>query len=165
MIDSDNVLLFEPDAAHGFDGLSPRPAPESIGDAGAGLVVASLYYVKPGDIVRFGHEFRRLALKVIEDSGAHVLAQYETSTQPNNFPSLTIRTGEHIFVWFARFSGADNYQTCRARLANSADWERRIWPTLRKRLTREPEVLRLSPTNRSRFQGEFAVRADLPDSR
>jgi len=98
-----------------------------------------------------------ITLFVIEDSGARVLAQYETSTQPNNFPTLTIRTAERIFVWFARFSGADNYQTFRARLANSADWERRIWPTLRKRLTREPEVLRLSPTNRSRLRGEFAV--------
>jgi len=152
MIDSDNVLLLEPAAPNrGFPGLPPRTS--SGASMNSGLVVATLYYTKPQSLAAFGALFGRSIRSRSERAGAHTLAEYVTSVQVNNFPRLPIREGEHIFVWLARFGSTDAYNAYLARMSVDLDWQRKAWPAIRDYLEREPEVLRLAPTARSRLRG------------
>jgi hypothetical protein len=154
MIDSDNVLLLEPGGpARGFAALPDRPNNAIPGDSGPGLIVATLYYTQPDSLPVFTELFERSMRKLFERAGAQTVAEYVTSDQFNTFPRLPIRIGEHIFVWLARFASANAFETYRAQIAKDREWQRGVWPTARKSLVREPEVLRLAPTNRSRLHG------------
>src|SRR5215471_17084077 len=66
-----------------------------------------------------------------------ILAAFVTEPGPNNFPALPVREGENVFVWFARHRDA-------VVTASIVD--------MKTYLTQAPEVLRLSPTARSRLQ-------------
>jgi hypothetical protein len=154
MIDSDNVLLLEPAApGRGFPGLPTRTSGTSAASTDSGVVVATLYYTKPDSLEAFSALFDQSIRNRFESTGARTIAEYVTSTQPNSFPRLPIRMGEDIFVWLARFGSAEGYDAYRARLAADQNWARQIWPAIRGQLLREPEVLRLAPTNRSRLGG------------
>jgi hypothetical protein len=154
MMDSDNVLLLEPDAPNrGFAELPARPSHAEAGAAGPGLIVAALYYTKPEGLITFSAQFDQSIRERLEHAGARTVAQYVTSGQANNFARLPIRVGEHIFVWFAQFDGTDAFEVYRTCIASDHEWQRRVWPAIRKQLTREPEVLRLAPTGRSRLHG------------
>jgi hypothetical protein len=153
MEDSDNVLLLEPASpALRFKDIPPRPA---AGGAAApvGVVVATLYYTKPDGLSAFSALFGRSLLERAEAAGARTLGAYVTSKQENNFPRLPVRVGEHIFVWVAQFANLDAYAEYHAKLTNDKKWTRTLWPSAREQLTREPEVLRLTPTPRSRLRG------------
>jgi NIPSNAP len=151
--DSDNVLLLEPASPTvRFKGIPPRPAAENA-DARVGLVVATLYYAKADRLSAFAATFDRSLRRRAEASGARTLAEYLTSTRENNFPRLPVRVGEHIFVWVAKFTGPEAYATYQAKLAVDKKWTGTLWPTAREQLTRDPEVLRLTPTPRSRLRG------------
>jgi hypothetical protein len=154
MIDSDNVLLLEPAApGRGFPGLPARTSGTSAASTDSGVVVATLYYTKPDSLEAFSALFDQSIRNRFESTGARTIAEYVTSTQPNSFPRLPIRMGEDIFVWLARFGSTEGYDAYRARLAADQNWARQIWPAIRGQLLREPEVLRLAPTNRSRLGG------------
>jgi hypothetical protein len=154
MIDSDNVLLLEPaEPNRGFPELPPRKSSTRDASASSGLVVVTLYYTKPESLAAFSALFSRSIRSRSERAGAHTLAEYVTSTQVNNFPRLPIRQGEHIFVWLARFGSADAYNAYLARMSADLDWEKLAWPAIHEYLVREPEVLRLAPTTRSRLRG------------
>jgi hypothetical protein len=154
MIDSDNVLLLEPGApAHGFSALPDRPGNGIAGGSGPGLIVATLYYTRPDSLPELTEIFERSIRKLFERAGARTVAEYVTSDQLNTFPRLPIRVGEHIFVWFARFASADAFEVYRTQIAKDREWQSGVWPTVRKYLVREPEVLRLAPTDRSRLHG------------
>jgi hypothetical protein len=151
--DSDNVLLLEPASPTlRFKRIPPRPGREAA-PARVGLVVATLYYTKPDQLSGFAAMFDRSLRRRAEASGARTLAEYLTSTQENNFPRLPVRVGEHIFVWIAKFRGPEAYATYQAKLAADTKWTGTFWPTAREQLTRDPEVLRLTPTPRSRLRG------------
>jgi len=153
MIDSDNVLLLEPAApGKGFEKLPGRPGEANAAPMSPGLITATLYYVKPEALIAFGDRFDASILKKLEQEGARTVAQYVTSNKTNNFPRLPIRSGEHIFVWFAQFDSSETFETYRARLAKDHEWQQRVWSIVRQDLTREPEVLRLAPTSRSRLR-------------
>ena len=85
----------------------------------------------------------------IVGAGAEPLALLQTETSPNTYPALRVRTGVHVFVWFARFTGQQEYLDHRQRLARSTEWTEVVLPELSKRLSLPPEHLRLAPTARS----------------
>jgi len=67
----------------------------------------------------------------------------------NTFPALPVREGENVFVWFARFNDAAAYERHIVTLTQSPRWRDEISKELARRLKREPEILKLSPTTRS----------------
>ena len=67
-----------------------------------------------------------------------------------NFPRLPARAGERCFVWFARFADADAYDRHPNALAH-ARWIREVLPVIQSRFAAAPEIVRLSPTARSRL--------------
>jgi hypothetical protein len=148
--DSDNVLLLEPASpALRFKDIPLRPAPSNAA-APVGLVVVTLYYTKAETLNTFETLFDRSLRHRAETAGARTLAAYVSSTQENNFPRLPIRIGEHIFVWVAQFANPAAYAAYQSKLAADKQWNQTRW---RELITRDPEVLRLTPTPRSRLRG------------
>jgi hypothetical protein len=155
--DSDNVLLLEPASPSlRFNDVPPRPsaADPSAADttASSGLFVVTLYDAKPEMLASFSALFERSLRARMEAAGGTTLAAYITSTQPNNFPRLPVRVGEHIYVWVARFKDTEAYAAYQKRLEADRRWSHTLWPAARNQLSREPEVLRLTPTPRSRLR-------------
>jgi hypothetical protein len=149
--DSDNVLLLEPASpALRFSNIPPRPAAADT-SVRAGLVVVTLYYTKTDNPRAFGTLFDRSLRHRAEADGARTVAAYIASKQENNYPKLAVRVGEHIFVWFAMFANADAYASYQAKLTADKTWAAN-WSLAREKLTRDPEVLRLTPTPRSRLR-------------
>ena len=149
--DSDNVLLLEAASpALSFRDIPPRTTHGA--DASAGLVVVTLYYTQRNGLPQFGSYFEQTLRPRAERAGARTLAVYATSMQANNFPRLAIRTGEQIFVWVTGFASPGNYAAYQATLDADREWTQAIWPAVRAQLTRDPEVLRLTPTPRSRLR-------------
>jgi hypothetical protein len=147
MVDSDNVLLLKsvlPFAAASH----PRPP---VGDAGgpAKLVIAEVYSLSAPIDDSFRRLFHDEIAPALAEAGAPPLAALETETSENTFPRLPVRTGEHVFVWFASVASAQELPQLEARLARSPRWAREVAPELARRLSRAPERLRLAPTARS----------------
>jgi NIPSNAP len=150
--DSDNVLLLEAASpALRFRNIPARPG---TGDTHSrvGLVVVTLYYTKADTPGAFGTEFDKTLRRLAEAHGARTLAAYATSSVENNYPRLPVRSGEHLFVWISAFANADAYAAFQARLTADKKWSA-SWNSARAQLTRDPEVLRLTPTARSRLRG------------
>lgn len=133
LLDSDNVLLLRPAPvpfADPFPGTARPPVgatalPESV-------YVAMIYHV--GD--EFAEYFAREAVPVLKEAGVPPVACFETETAENTFPALPVRTGEQVFMWFARFD-------------RPSDERDVALPGLESRLTAPPQRLRLAPTARS----------------
>lgn len=149
--DSDNVLLLEP--ASPAAGFKDVPARASKGTTSRGLIIVTLYYASPDRLAEFTTFFDRSLRHRAESDGARTIAEYVTSKQPNNFPRLTVRTGESIFVWVTRFASPEAYATYEAKRDGDRRWREILWPMAKAQLVRDPEVLRLSPTPRSRLRG------------
>ena len=81
---------------------------------------------------------------------ARPLAAFETEPAENTYPRLPVRTGEHVFVWFAVVETDDVPGA--AELAP---------PELAAHLAGTPRVLRLEPTERS-LVGRTAPRPGSP---
>jgi hypothetical protein len=88
------------------------------------------------------------------ETDSRLLAYFVTEDSPNTFPGLPVREGEHVFVWFAGFQSQDAYEHHLTALAQSTLWSQEISKYLKHRLIRKPEVLRLTPTPRSRLTGK-----------
>jgi hypothetical protein len=152
MADSDNVLLLEPvSPALRFSNIPPRPSAADE-PARIGLVLVTLYYTKADNPAAFARLFDGSLRRRADRAGARTLAAYVTSTQENNYPKLPVRTGEHIFVWVATFANPEAYAVYQAKLTSDKKWSESLWPSAREQLTRDPEVLRLTPTPRSRLR-------------
>jgi hypothetical protein len=129
MLDSDNVLLLRP----AWDGSGFAPDANQPRRSSGHLLTATICYLDPSATEAFVDGFRRANPRVDkEDTG--MLAAFVTEPGPNSFPALPVREGESVFVWFSRGESAP-------RTADVAHL-----------LVRQPEVLRLSPTARSRLQ-------------
>ena len=95
-------------------------------------------------------EFSEKTVKpAVIGSGATVVAYFVTEHSENTFPALPVREGENVFVWFARFNDPAAYERHIAALTQSPRWRDEISKELARRLKREPEILKLSPTTRS----------------
>ncbi|GIG68318.1 NIPSNAP family protein [Phytomonospora endophytica] len=134
MVDSDDVLLLRPvrpGSGPSRDGERPpvgAPAPGSV-------VVATVHHLAQP----VGAEFRdafEAARPVLTATGAEPLAYLETEYAVNDFPGLPVRTGEHVFVWFAADTAPERY-------SDGPEW------TKLAALTARTERMRLSPTGRS----------------
>jgi hypothetical protein len=142
-------LLRPVDAGAGFRlGDLARPPADATG-APESLVVATICHrAAPvdDDFVAFFHEE---VAPVLAATGGAPLARLRTEYAENTFPALPVRTGEHVFVWFASFTGEDAYREHADRLAQHPEWPDRILPELLSRLSAAPQRLRLAPTTRS----------------
>ena len=150
MIDSDNVLLLHPATpASGFSlGNRARPGLGS-NETRNKLIVATIYYFDAPVDTAFVQFFDKTMKPAVTGSGATVLAYFVTEHSENTFPALPVREGENVFVWFARFSDPAAYGRHIAALIQSPSWRDQISKELGRRLKREPEILKLSPTTRS----------------
>jgi quinol monooxygenase YgiN len=143
MIDSDNVLLLRPVTARaGFPApAAPRPPAGQPATAPPSCLLVTLYYRdRPFDPAFTGF-FEQEARPLLAESGAAPLAWLQTEYAENTFPALPVRTGEHVFAWFARFPGQDHLDAYLRAPAFS--------PALAGMITGEPQRLRLAPTGRS----------------
>lgn len=125
LIDSDDVLLLHPAGP-------PLPTVERAAEPSAALYVATIYHVEDG----FPAFFSGQVAPVLAEAGVPPVGCLESEHAENTFPRLPVRTGENVFVWFARFDRPED--------------ERRVdLPMLEGRLTAPPVRLRLRPTARS----------------
>lgn len=150
MIDSDNVLLLHPATpTSAFSlGNSERPGTGS-NETRNELIVATIYYFDAPVDSGFVQFFDKTVKPTVIGSGATVLACFVTEHSENTFPALPVREGENVFVWFARFNEAPAYERHFAALTHFPRWQDEIARELARRLKREPEILKLSPTTRS----------------
>ena len=150
MIDSGNVLLLHPvNPTSGFSfGNKERP-PVGANEARSELIVATIYYSDAPVDAAFVQFFEKTVKPAVTDSGASVLAYFVSEHSENTFPALPVREGENVFVWFARFNDPAAYERHIAALTQSPRWRDEISKELARRLKREPEILKLSPTTRS----------------
>jgi len=152
MIDSDNVLLLRP--AHSVAGFllgnhRPPPGSKRIPDA---LLVATIYYLNASAGDDFTDFFERSLGPVLVHANASILAYLVTETGANTFPALPVREGENVFVCFSGFRDHASYEDHVATLSCSQRW-RGVSQDMTRRLKGIPEVLKLSPTARSRLRG------------
>jgi hypothetical protein len=152
MIDSDNVLLLRP--AHPgseFQIRNDRPPVGTKGN-GKGLIVATTYYFDAPVTDDFVRLFENAMRPTFNEAGASVLASFVTEPSKNNFPRLPVREGENVFVWFSSFRDVEAYADYLLKLSNSQRWFGELSQKLERWWKRSPEVLRLSPTRRSRLR-------------
>lgn len=152
MIDVGNVLLLRP-ARPGseFQIRNDRP-PVGAKAAGTALIVATIYYFESPVTDDFVAFFEKAMKPAVSAAGASVLAYFVTEPSKNNFPRLPVREGENVFVWFSSFRDETSYLLHQAGLSKSQRWLNDVSPKLTRWLNRSPEVLKLSPTDRSRLQ-------------
>ncbi len=154
MIDSSNVLLLRPArAASGFSLESEDHSPFGANEDSGGLVVATIYYFDAPVGADFLEFFERSLEPAVMATGAPVLAYFVTEGSANNFPTLPVREGENVFVWFSNFSTQGAYDHHVATRAQSQPWSGEISEALMRRLKAPPEILKLVPTARSRLRG------------
>jgi quinol monooxygenase YgiN len=143
MIDSDDVLLLQ--AAAAGAAFKREPSRPGLGEKRqARLVVATIYYLK-GEPSKAARRFHHDAIPGLNAAGATPLAWFITETATNNYPRLPVREGERVLVWFARFDSEDDYGAHKPAMDKAA-------AELAPDLAREPEVLRLQPTDRSELR-------------
>ena len=148
MIDSDDVLLLRPASANGAFATSsaPRtPAPS------ASRVVAFIYSLDAPADDTFREFFDAELTPALAECGIRPIARLETEDAENTFPRLPVRTGEHVFVWFARFDDDEAWRAAETRLAKSEPWTS-LRTRLEDALAAPPERLVLEPTARSRLR-------------
>lgn len=162
MIDSDNVLLLRPAAPNSGFPATPASVRPSIGgevgdrcdrrgdDTGPqperqpSLLLATIYYRDHPFDEAFLDFFQSQLRPVLVETGATPLACLQTEYAENTFPALPVRTGEHAFVWFARFPSPAELDHHLRRLADAP-----VLLTLSVMLSGAPQRLRLAPTARS----------------
>ncbi|HKE43249.1 MAG TPA: NIPSNAP family protein [Steroidobacteraceae bacterium] len=149
MVDSDNVLLLRPARPGTAFRLTAATHPAlDARTISAGLVLATIYYLRPSAVAEFGGWFEESLRPVLRDAGVAPIATFVSETSPNNFPRLPVREGESVFVWFACFADTPVYERSMSLLAKSAEWREQS-TQLAARLRNVPEVHRLSPATRS----------------
>lgn len=153
MIDSDNVLLLRPARpGAGFAVSSEQRQPLEAKGRGPGLISASIVYLRKATPGSFVDYFASDVRPVLESTGASVIAQFSTEDSANNFPRLSIREGEQVFVWFSRFADQAALERHQRALAQSATW-RAVKGQLSLWTYQPVETLRLEPTARSLLHG------------
>lgn len=149
--DSDNVLLLRPaQPGSGFAAERLRqPPPGHAPERSDGLVVASLHYVEEDQLAPFAGFFEQKMRPRIEALGIPVIAQFATELSANNFPRLTIREKDRVFVWFTHFPSEAERARRFAALHEAQSWREGASDPILHQLERKPEVLRLAPAGRS----------------
>jgi hypothetical protein len=150
MIDSDNVLLLRPVSSDsGFAAPTSMRAPKDTTLAPSSRIIATIYYFDAPADDDFTHFFDTEIAPTLSAAGAQPIARFASELSENMFPRLPVRSGEYVFVWFARFADDAAIREYESRLATSSRWSKQLAPELRRRLKSEPERLVLAPTTRS----------------
>jgi hypothetical protein len=147
MIDSDNVLLLHPARLNTGFSLNGHRRPSSSASDSSGLVSAAICYFDAPATPEFITTFETILEPILAKSGADILAYFVTHDSANTFPALPVREREHVFIWFARFKDEAAHKSHWNAFTRSSEYAK-----LTRRLAREPEQLRLSPTSRSRLR-------------
>ena len=153
MIDVSNVLLLHP-ARPGseFPIKNDRPRVDTQENS-KGLVVATIYYFDMPVTDDFVGFFEDRLKPSLTNAGASILAYFVTDHSVNTFPRLPVREGENVFVWFSGFRDHATYNDYLTAVSKPMHSRAKVWEELAHHLTRKPEVLKLSPTTRSRLRG------------
>jgi hypothetical protein len=150
MIDTDNVLLLRPVTVRsGFPvpEADRRPAGHALTDHSRILV--TIYYRDHPFDQAFADFFEDQVRPVLIETGATPVACLQTEYAENTFPALPVRTGEHVFVWLARFPSPVGLSDHLHRLERDAHWRDRVFPALLELTAGASQRLRLAPTTRS----------------
>jgi quinol monooxygenase YgiN len=148
MIDSDDVLLLRPSTNDtGFPlPAGVRPADQTTTPSSA--VLATLYHRDHPFDQTFMDFFHGEVQPVLGKTGATPLACLQSEHAENTFPALPVRTGENVFVWFARFDSLSDMDSHREQLDRSTHWQEQVQPALTTMIS-GTQQLRLTPTARS----------------
>ena len=150
MIDSDNVLLLHPATpTSGFSLGNKERAKPGSNETRNELIVATIYHFDAPVDSGFVQFFDKTVKPAVTGSGAAVLAYFVTEHSENTFPALQVREGENVFVWFARFDDPAAYERHIPALTQFPRWRDEISQELARRLKQQPEILKLSATQRS----------------
>jgi quinol monooxygenase YgiN len=153
MVDSDNVLLLRPARAASAFALGnskrPRRGTTEISNV---IITATIYYFDSPVDKNFIDMFENNVKPILAESGASVLASFVTEPGKNMFTALPVREDENVFVWFARFADGPALDSFSVTLDHARRWREEVSKVLSKSLTRRPEMLKLSPTARSRLR-------------
>jgi quinol monooxygenase YgiN len=137
MVDCDDVLLLRPATPRsGFRLDAAVRPPVGHTTAPRSLILATVYHRDRPFDDGFTEFFEREIVPVLAEEGADPLAWLRTEYAENNFPALPVRTGEHVFVWFAR-------------LPDGVHLDDRLDRLERSTLSQAPQRFRLAPTARS----------------
>jgi hypothetical protein len=151
MIDSDNVLLLRP--THGTSANSALANGLDMGSFGRdALVVANIHYVDRSAIKDFTQFFEKTMNPVLTNTGAHVIAAFETEAARNTFSRLPVRESETVLIWLAAFRDTRQFGDHVTALRDSPDWREHAPQDVLRQFSRKPEVLKLTPTPRSQLQ-------------
>jgi ketosteroid isomerase-like protein/quinol monooxygenase YgiN len=153
IVDSDNVLLLRPALpASGFALDTEERPPIGASEIPKGLLIATIYYLPAPADAEFLEFFTNTVEPILTRSGASIVARFITENSANNFPALPVREGENVFVCFMRFQDREAYERYLGKLSRSQEWNGKISNELTGHLKKAPEVLKLSPTARSRLR-------------
>ncbi|BDU14826.1 NIPSNAP family protein [Lysobacter auxotrophicus] len=151
--DSDDVLLLRP--ARAGSGLptpaTPRPSSQDA-PASGGLIEAGLCALDAPADAGFLERFERDLAPRLKAAGAEVIGLYVTESSANTYPRLSVREGEQVLVWFARFDDVDAHHRYETALLADAAWRDAVAQSLLHGLRQPPQRLRLSPTARSELR-------------
>jgi hypothetical protein len=151
MIDSDNVLLLRPTPGRAAESAVVNGLEMGAFDCDA-LVVANIHYVDRLAIKSFAQFFERTMKPALTNTGARVIAVFETEAAKNTFARLPVREGETVLVWLALFRDARHFEDHAAALRDSPDWRKDAPQDVLRQFARKPEVLKLAPTPRSQLR-------------
>jgi hypothetical protein len=116
------------------------------------LVVANIHYVDRSAIESFAQFFERTMKPALTNTGARVIAVFETEAAKNTFTRLPVREGETVLVWLAVFRDAGHFEEHAAALRDSPDWRKDAPQDVLRQFARRAEVLKLAPTPRSQLR-------------
>lgn len=136
MVATDDVLLLRPARRGSMFTLDGATRMRSAG----GFVEATILYLDGAEQASAVSGFEQEVAPAVAASGGTMLGYFVTDPSENTFPSLPVREGEDVLVWFA--GSADRPAGHAAHAAAQA-----------LGLTRPPDVLRLAPTSRSLLDG------------
>jgi hypothetical protein len=148
MIDSDNVLLLRPARPMAGFSLNGKRLPPGSESDSPEIVSATICHFDTPVTPEFITTFETVLEPILTKSGANILAYFVTHDSANTFLALPVREGEHVFIWFAGFPDQAAHKRHMAAIARSKEFSKE----LKRRLIREPEQLKLSPTSRSRLR-------------
>jgi len=152
MIDSDNVLLLRPaNPQSGFEFAHARRPAIGANEIPKGLVVATIYYLKEVAEPKFVNFFEGTLKPFLLDTNVNVLGYFVTENSTNTFPALPVREDVNVFIWFAGFADEAAYAEHVSTVLNSPRLQIHVAEELTNSVKRNPEILRLSPTARSRL--------------
>lgn len=150
MRDVSDVLLLRPASrGSGFQWPEGPRLPVAAAKPPGSVVTATVYHCgRPVD-AGFVEFFLDRVQPVLAGAGATPLACLQTEPAENTFPSLPVRVGVQVLVWFSWFASPADLDAYTRRLDQVEQWRADVQPELLSRLSGPPEQLRLAPTPRS----------------